>query len=143
MRRIFLDANVIFTAAHNPVGKTALLIDLAAQLSWQIVTSRLAEEEARRNLENKYPQSLPRLATILSLMDIIPGGEGQNCPPDLPDKDRPILEAALLSGSTHLLTGDLKHFGPHMNMPEKTSGIIVQTVADFFRELTEEPQVRP
>lgn len=140
MRRIFLDANVIFTAAHNPVGKAALLIDLAARLSWQIITSRLAEEEARRNLENKYPQSLPRLATILPLMDIIPGGEGLKCPLDLPAKDRPIFEAALLSGSTHLLTGDLRHFGPYMNVPEKTSGIVVQTVADFFRDLTEKPQ---
>jgi hypothetical protein len=140
VRRIFLDANVIFTAAHNPTGKAALLIELAAQLPWQIVTSRLAEEEARRNLENKYPQSLPRLATILAGMEIIPGGEGLNCPLDLPAKDRPIFEATLLIGATHLLTGDIGHFGPHMNMPDKTSGIIVQTVADFFRDLTEEPQ---
>jgi len=27
-----------------------------------------------------------------------------------------------------------------MNKPEKTSGIVVQTVADFFRDLTEKPQ---
>lgn len=143
MRRLFLDANVIFTAAHNPSGKAALLIEIAALLPWQIVTSRLAEEEVRRNLENKYPQSLPRLAMILAQMDIIPGGEGLNCPLDLPTKDRPIFEAALLSGATHLLTGDIRHFGPHMNMPEKTSDITVQTVADFFRDLKEEPQPGP
>lgn len=89
-------------------------------------------------MENKYPQSLPRLATILAGMEIIPGGEGLNCPLDLPTKDRPIFEAALLSGATHLLTGDTKHFGPHMNMPAMTSGVTVQTVADFFRDMKDE-----
>lgn len=107
------------------------------------MTSRLAEEEARRNLETKYPQSLPRLATILAGVDIITCGEGLNCPLDLPAKVRPIFEAALLSGATHLLTGDLKHFGPHMNMPKNSTGIIVQTVADFFRDLTEDPLAEP
>lgn len=134
MIRIFLDANVIFTAAHNPDGKDALLIEVAAQLSWQIMTSRLAEEEARRNIANKYPQSLPWLAPILASIEIIPGGEGLNCPLDLPAKDRPIFEAALLGGATHLLTGDIRHFGPYMNMPDKSSGIIVQTVADFYQK---------
>ncbi len=28
MNRFFLDANVIFTAAHNPQGKAALLFEL-------------------------------------------------------------------------------------------------------------------
>ena len=29
MKRLFLDANVLFTAAHNPSGKAALIIELA------------------------------------------------------------------------------------------------------------------
>jgi hypothetical protein len=34
-------------------------------------------------------------------------------PPDviLPEKDRPILAAAIACGATHLITGDRQHFG--------------------------------
>jgi predicted nucleic acid-binding protein len=50
----------------------------------------------------------------------------------LPEKDRPILEAAIRCKATHLLTGDRKHFGRFMNRPEVTSGVIIQTVAEFL-----------
>jgi predicted nucleic acid-binding protein len=53
--RLFLDANVLFTAAHNPHGKAAFLIALAAEGYWEVVTSTLAVEEAQRNLARKYP----------------------------------------------------------------------------------------
>jgi len=133
MDRFFLDANVLFTAAHNPSGKTSFLIELAGGGYWQLVTSCLAVEEARRNLERKYPGSCERLSTYLDLMEIIRGGDGTSCPIDIVLKDRPIFEAAVLTGASHLLTGDIKHFGAHMNKPAKTAGIIVQTVADFLK----------
>ncbi len=54
MKRLFLDANVLFTAAHNPEGKAALLIQLG-QLQWlELTTSAYAREEARRNLAKKF-----------------------------------------------------------------------------------------
>jgi uncharacterized protein len=53
--RLFLDANVLFTAAHNPHGKAAFLIALAAEGYWEVMTSTLAVEEAQRNLARKYP----------------------------------------------------------------------------------------
>ncbi len=53
--RLFLDANVLFTAAHNPNGKAALVLELATVGLWQAVTSAYALEEARRNLERKCP----------------------------------------------------------------------------------------
>jgi predicted nucleic acid-binding protein len=50
---LFLDANVLFTAAHNPNGKAALVIELQAKASWTIVTSAYAREEAQRNIRIK------------------------------------------------------------------------------------------
>ncbi|MEJ2327607.1 MAG: hypothetical protein P8Y27_17680 [Chromatiaceae bacterium] len=58
-----------------------------------------------------------------------------NCPLPLSAKDRPIFEAALAGGATHLLTGDLKNFGPFMNEPGQTKGIVIQTVAEFLRDI--------
>ena len=48
--RLFLDANVLFTAAHNPRGKAALVIDLGREGHWEIYSSAYALEEATRNL---------------------------------------------------------------------------------------------
>jgi hypothetical protein len=53
----------------------------------------------------------------------------------LPEKDQPIFLAALAGRATHLLTGDLRHFRQHMNQPEETSGIVIQTVADYLNSL--------
>lgn len=135
MRKLFLDANVLFTAAHHPRGKAAFLISLAAQGHWQVVTSALAIEEAYRNLERKYPHCLSSLQDLLHEIEQVASGAGGHCPIPLPAKDRPILEAAMHCQATHLLTGDLKDFGPYMNQPDITAGITIQTVAQFLDSL--------
>jgi hypothetical protein len=50
----------------------------------------------------------------------------------LKDKDEPIWSAALAARATHLLTGDIKDFGPHMNRPASTAGVVIQTVGDYL-----------
>ena len=132
MIRVFLDANVLFTAAHNRSGKAALVIELGIRGHWGLATSGYAFEEARRNLEIKFHGSLSTLEAFRPAMKIVSSGEGTNCPVPLPEKDRPILEAAIRCKATHLLTGDRKHFGPFMNTPEVTSRVIIQTVAEFL-----------
>ena len=48
--RIFLDASILFTAAHNPNGKAALVIELGRSGIWRLATSPYAAEEARCNI---------------------------------------------------------------------------------------------
>jgi predicted nucleic acid-binding protein len=62
--RLFLDANVLFTAAHNPRGKATLVIELGNQGYWELYSSPYALEEARRNLERKFPHSLDDLGAL-------------------------------------------------------------------------------
>ncbi len=57
--RVFLDANVLFTAAHNSHGKAAFIIELGAAGHFSLFTSDAALMEAERNLAAKYPRSLP------------------------------------------------------------------------------------
>ncbi len=132
MIRLFLDANVLFTAAHNPSGKAAFIIDLGAQGYWEIVTSSYAIEEARRNISIKFPDYLKRFETLVTRVMRVPSRSGRNCPALLPEKDRPILEAAIQSKATHLLTGDIKDFGPFMNNANLTGGVLIQTVSEFL-----------
>ena len=135
MKRVFLDANVLFTAAHNPSGKAALVIALGVRGKWEVVSSSYAAEEARRNIALKFPQSQSRLQVLIDSISINASGSGADCPVKLPEKDRPIMEAAIRARATHLLTGDLRDFGALMNKPRQTAGIVIQTVAEFLSSL--------
>ena len=132
--RLFLDANVLFTAAHNATGKAALIIELGSKGEWELFSSPFAVEEARRNLELKFPVFLERLTRFQSRIQLVEHRANDNFPDGLAQKDRPIFQAAIASRSTHLLTGDLKHFGPFMNQTDQTFGILVQTTAQFLVE---------
>ena len=133
--KLFLDANVLFTAAHNPNGKAALVIGLSQGQSWSLVTSTYAREEAIRNLARKAPEGLVRMDGISKALELVEHRTDAPFPANLVDKDRPIFQAALGCGASHLLTGDLKHFGAIMNEPGKTYGMVVQTVAEFLQSV--------
>jgi len=135
MRHLFLDANCLFTAAHNPAGKASLIIRLGGEGHWLLSTSDYAIEEARRNLARKAPDCLAAFTEQQSGLRIVAGtGAGAN-PLALPEKDAPIFEAARRAGASHLLTGDIQHFGHWMNRTDQTGGILIQTVADFLASL--------
>ena len=132
MIRLFLDSNVLFTAAHNPEGKASLVVELAAEGHWEVVTSAYCLAEARWNLERKHPAVLGWLSGILRAIRLVPDVAGERCALSLPEKDRPVFAAAQRCKVTHILTGDRRHFGPYMNKAKETKGIVVQTVGDFL-----------
>ncbi|MEA1049040.1 PIN domain-containing protein [Lamprobacter modestohalophilus] len=134
--RLFLDANVLFTAAHNPNGKAALVLELATAGLWQAVTSAYALEEARRNLKRKYPACLAELdKRAAEIRLVVDSGRG-DCPQGLIEKDCPIYRAARACQADVLLTGDIRDFGFLMNAPDKTEGMCIQTVAEFLERLS-------
>ena len=47
----------------------------------------------------------------------------------LPTKDRPILLGAIAVGATHLLTGDVKHFGAYYR--RVVAGILILAPSDY------------
>ena len=133
--RVFIDANVLFTAAHTPGGKAAFVIELGSAGNFFLFTSDAAREEAERNLAAKYPDSLPLLEALPGRITSVNADLSAPFPDGLPANDVVIFQAALACRATHLLTGDLHHFGPLMNRPVVTFSIIVQTVADFLTTL--------
>ena len=133
--RIFLDANILFTAAHNPKGKAALVTELGQAGLWQLVTSTYALEEAHRNLALKFPNGLERLGVLSQYMRIASDTAGAECPSGLSNKDCPIFRAAHACRADVLLTGDIRDFGFLLNDRSKTGGLLIQTVADFLNAL--------
>jgi len=129
---IFLDANVLFTAAHNPSGKAALLGELGQAGIWRLASSRYAVEEARRNLVRKYPDCVASFEVMASVLLLVPDFPDTPCPKELVSKDQPIYRAAKGCKDDRLLTGDFKDFGFLMNSPDLTGGLLVQSVSEFF-----------
>jgi len=112
--RLFLDANVLFAAAHNPGGRSAAIVQLARAGACNLVTSPHALEEARRNLRLKYPSAVEALEGLLGITSVEPeapsGGVAWALERGLPLKDAPILAAAAQARCDVLAT-DRTHFG--------------------------------
>jgi len=112
--RLFLDANVLFSAAVSPAGAAAGLIVLAEAGACELVTSALAVTEATRNLRAKAPAAMERWGLVGAVVGIVPEADPRllECVDVvLEAKDRPILAAALGCRATVLVTGDRRHFG--------------------------------
>jgi uncharacterized protein len=106
--RVFLDANVLLSAAWLPDNGLLALWDLADTI---LVMSAYAIAEADRNV--RTPDQRTRLHRLVQHLQIVDEPLGTRLPPTvrLPDKDVPILLAAIESHSNWLLTGDHQHFG--------------------------------
>jgi len=117
--RVFLDANVLFTAAYSPDGLSALLVELGAAGRVTLLTSPLAIVEAERNLEAKRPAALATLRRSLAAVGVVrepaPADAERLTPPELSSKDRPLLAAAIGAHATHFVTGDVADFGRWMD----------------------------
>jgi uncharacterized protein len=104
--RVFLDANVFFSAAWR--AESGLL--RFWELPLVLVSSPYAINEAERNLSRKRPEALGRLAALLEPIEIVEGLSPIK-ESGLPAKDVPILAASVAGRCDVLLTGDVTDFG--------------------------------
>jgi uncharacterized protein len=127
MDRLFLDANVLFSAAYKPDSRLLQLWKLKDAV---LCSSRYALEEARCNLQDEMRQSaLRKLSGNLHLFEaadrLLPRGLS------LPAKDAPIFLAALAGRATHLLTGDVQHFGKYFG--SRFEGVGIMLPGQYFK----------
>jgi len=130
MDRLFLDANVLFSAAYSAHSGLKELWKLS---NVKLCSSHYALEEARINLADETQrQRLNKLAGDLELLDTPSGDLPQGIL--LPPKDVPIMLAAIAGSATYLLTGDIRHFGKYFG--KKVCGIIVLAPGDYLRKVS-------
>ena len=111
--RIFLDANVLFSAAKSD-GFVRRLLELLLGDGHVLCADGYVAEEARRNLVAKGPEGLPALAALLDRLEIAllqADPESATAFSGLPEKDRPVVAAAARMACDALVTGDRAHFG--------------------------------
>ena len=130
--RIFLDANILFSAARSPGAIRALLEALLAA-GHVGVTSDYALIEARRNIEGKCGEpELAHLDALTARLTVVGSAivtRSTKVAPGLAEKDRPILAAAIGSRCAVLLTGDRRHFGPHFG--KSLAGVEIHSPASL------------
>jgi predicted nucleic acid-binding protein len=135
--RLFLDANILFTAAYSPQGISRALFDLAAAGHCQLSTSVFALDEARRNLMVKAPERAGELEKLSRRLSVVPEPSpdlvrwAEQLP--LPSKDAPIMAAAVQSGATVLVTGDRRAFG-HL-FGQSMRGVTVMSPREALTDL--------
>ncbi len=117
MDRVFLDANVLFSAAYRASSGLVALWRLPTA---QLLTSAYALSEAERNLMRQDQRR--RLTALVRSCEIVPTPSRASLPShvSLPDNDQPILLAAMAAEATHLS--------------------VIQTMGDPFRPLRHMPR---
>lgn len=128
MDRLFLDANILFSAAYREDAGVRRLWSLP---NAALLTSEYAVEEARRNLTTE--EQLRRLNALLDPIKVAPSttlDPALRKDVELRDKDWPILSGAIAADATHLITGDMRDFGPFMG--QAVLGVIVLTPARYL-----------
>ncbi len=129
MDRLFLDANILFSAAYQSDSGLRRLWEIPGI---QLITSPYAEEEARRNLETSVQHAaLSELLRHVKVLIFRPGSSLLPSGLELPDNDRPILQGAIFSQATHLLTGDMKAYGAYYG--RTLAGVLILPPATYLR----------
>jgi uncharacterized protein len=72
---------------------------------------------------------MARLARNLALFEAAARARPHDV--SLPEKDAPILLAAIEARATHLLTGEVRHFGAYFG--KRIEGILVMLPGDYLR----------
>ncbi len=111
--RVFLDANILFSAAKS-AGAVRELLRRLGQAGHTSCADAYVVEEARRNLATKGGAAVDSLEDVLASIEV-----GAFRPDTLPaavaalidQKDRPVVAAAVRMSCDVLLTGDRTHFG--------------------------------
>lgn len=125
--RVFLDANILFSAAKAD-GAVRALVRLLLDRGHECCVDAYVVAEARRNLVNKGPQAVQLLDALLGQLQVAPALAGAVETVELawlPAKDRPVLAAAIRQGCDALVTGDRKHFGSAYGL--KVGGVTIHS----------------
>lgn len=111
--RVFLDANILFSAAKSD-GAVRQLLKRLGELGHELWVDPYVVAEARRNLRAKGPAAVEVLDALLSHLHVagtLPSAVDTPATQWLPERDRPVLASAIALRCNALVTGDRSHFG--------------------------------
>lgn len=111
---MFLDANILFSAAKSD-GAVRALLRLLLERGHECWADAYVVAEARRNLQAKDEEALGVLDALLPHLKLAAAAPMAAASTEklawLPEKDRPVLAAAIRLRCDALVTGERTHFG--------------------------------
>ena len=137
MDRVFLDANVLYSAGYKDTSALRKLWELTEV---ELLTSYYAVDEAHRNLAIDKPGQSESLERLIGVMTVVADPAEDFALPDgadLVEKDCPILLAATVARATHLLTGDKDHFGKYFG--QTVAGVLILRPRDYLSSHSQTP----
>jgi predicted nucleic acid-binding protein len=139
--RVFLDANVLFSAAYREAGSVRAFFALANAGACTLVASAYAIEEARRNIALKHPRRVSDLEALVAAVETCPEPSPATLAwaskAGLREKDAPILAAAVDAHCHILATGDRTDFAPLFG--RRVRGTLVMLPVDVIALLIGAP----
>jgi len=131
--QIFLDANILFSAAGF-AGAVRRFVHLLLDAGHVLCADGYVIEEARRNLAAKRAGHEAEFHALLKRLKIVPAGP-QGAAVEaltmLPEKDRPVLAAAIRAKCDALVTGDATHFGRLFG--KSVHGVTIHSTRSLYR----------
>ena len=129
--RLFLDSSVLLSAAGSEKSLSRLIVTIARELGWELVTAFYCRDETSRNIR-KFPQKAAH-AWVAMQEDIafLPNALTSNRPLLLTaSKDKPVLISALAAKCDVLLTLDTGDF--EVLLVTEVYGMMVSTPRSFL-----------
>lgn len=134
--RVFLDANILFSACR-PAGAIRQLLQQLEEQGHILVADHYVAAEARRNLEAKEGAfAVDVLDALLARIEVAALQPSSTVPAGLDwlvEKDRPVLLAAIALKCNVLVTGDKTHFG--IAYGQTHHGVAICSPAQLFNRL--------
>lgn len=134
--RIFLDANALFSAARS-AGAVRQLVYALRAAGHMLVADDYVATEARRNISAKAGgEALDYLQALLDQIEVSPVqylATAQSMLLWLPEKDRPVLLAAMALKCDALVTGDRTRFGAGYG--KAFGGVVIYSPAQLAQAL--------
>ncbi len=144
MNRVFLDANIYFSASRSPTGGSSVICELIRGKILKLFATSQVLKEARRNLSEKEKAEVSlRFYDILNsikpkIVKINRSEAQENFGEIINEKDSLVLEGARKAKVQYLVTLDRKDFFTK-KVKESNLPFEIVTPGELIRKLAENP----
>lgn len=129
--RLFLDSSVLLSAVGSEKSLSRLIVTIADEWEWDLVTAFYCRDETNRNIVKFPPNAAKTWKALQNALSFTPNAFTSNRPLLLTaSKDKPVLISALASKCDVLLTLDTGDFG--ILIDTKVYGMLVTTPRSFL-----------
>jgi len=129
--RLFLDSSVLLSAAGSEKSLSCLIMTIANEWEWDLVTAFYCRDETNRNIGKFPPKAAIKWKALQDDLSFTPNALTSSRPLLLTaSKDKPVLISALAAKCDVLLTLDTGDFG--ILIDTKVYGMLVTTPRSFL-----------